>query len=215
MTDFAAARRNMVDGQVRTANVTDLRVVSAMLEVPRERFLPAASAALAYLDMDVSVGGSRRLMRPLVFAKLIQAAEIEPTDRVLDVGCATGYSATVLGHIASEVVALEQDAGLVKTARDSLASQSNVTVVSGALADGWAQGAPYDAVIVEGASEIVPHALCQQLKNGGRLVCVLGAGPGAKAMVYTRSSGDVAGRPVFDAAATLLPGFAKTPVFAF
>ena len=215
MTDFAAARRHMVDGQVRTADVTDLRLITAMLEVPRERFMPPASVSLAYLDLDVPVGGGRRLLRPMVLAKLIHAAELTPTDHVLDVGCATGYGAAVVGHIAGNVIALEQDTALAKTATDSLASQRNVTVVSGPLADGWAQVAPYDAVVVEGATEVVPTALCQQLKNGGRLVCVLGAGPGAKAMVYTRSSGEAAGRAVFDAPAALLPGFAKTPVFAF
>ncbi len=151
----------------------------------------------------------------MVLAKLIQAAEMEATDRVLDVGCATGYGAALLGRIAGQVVALEQDTGLAKAAGDSLLSQPNVNVVTGTLADGWAQSAPYDVVVLEGATEVVPHALCQQLKNGGRLVCVLGSGPGSKAMLYARSSGEVGGRPVFDAAAALLPGFAETPVFAF
>jgi protein-L-isoaspartate(D-aspartate) O-methyltransferase len=215
MTDFAAARRHMVDGQIRTTDVTDLRVISAMLEVPRERFMPPASPALAYLDLDVPVGGSRRLLRPMVLAKLIQAAELEATDRVLDVGCATGYTAAVLARIVSRVVALEQDAGLAKAASDSLSGQSNVDVVAGALAAGWAQGAPYDVVVIEGATEIMPQALCHQLKNGGRLVCVLGSGPGSKAILYTRSDGEATGRPIFDASATLLPGFAKTPAFAF
>ena len=215
MTDFAAARRHMVDGQVRTADVTDLRVISAMLEVPRERFMPPASVSLSYLDLDILVGGARRLLRPMVLAKLLQAADVTASDRVLDVGCATGYTAALLARLVRQVVALEQEAGLAKTARDSLSAESNVEVVSGALAEGWAQGAPYDVVVVEGGTEVVPHALCQQLKDGGRLVCVLRAGPGGKAMLYTRSDGEVSGRPVFDAAATLLPGFAKTPVFAF
>jgi len=215
MTDFAAARRHMVDGQVRTTDVTDLRVISAMLEVPRERFMPPVSTALAYLDLDVPVGGGRRLLRPMVLAKLIQAVELEPTDRVLDVGCATGYTAAVLARMVSRVVALEQDAGLAKAATDSLSAQPNVDVVSGALAAGWPQGAPYDVVVVEGATEVVPQALCHQLKIGGRLVCVLGSGPGSKAMLYTRSEGEAAGRPIFDASAALLPGFAKTAAFAF
>ncbi|HEX5211777.1 MAG TPA: protein-L-isoaspartate O-methyltransferase [Pseudolabrys sp.] len=215
MTDFAAARRHMVDGQIRTTDVTDLRLISALLEVPRERFMPPASVSLAYLDLDVPVGGGRRLLRPMVLAKLIQAADIKPTDRVLDVGSASGYCAAVLGHIAGNVIALEQDAGLANTASDSLAPQRNVKVVRGPLADGWAQGGPYDVVVVEGATEVAPNALCQQLKSGGRLVCVLGDGPGSKAMFYMRSSGEAAGRAIFDAPAALLPGFAKTPVFAF
>jgi protein-L-isoaspartate(D-aspartate) O-methyltransferase len=215
MTDFAAARRHMVDGQVRTTDVTDLRVISAMLEVPRERFMPPAGTALAYLDLDVPLGASRCLLKPMVLAKLIQAAELEATDRVLDAGCATGYGAAVLARIAGQVVALEQDAGLAKAASAALSSQPNATVVSGPLAEGWPQGAPYDVVLLEGATEVVPHGLCQQLKDGGRLVCVLGSGPGSKAMLYRRSGGEVGGRAVFDATAALLPGFAKTPVFAF
>ncbi len=135
MTDFAAARRHMVDGQIRTIDVTDLRVISAMLEVPRERFMQPASVSLAYLDLDVPVGGGRRLLRPMVLAKLIQAAELEAGDCVLDVGCATGYGAALLGRIAGDVVALEQDTGLAKTAGDLLLSQPNVSVVTGTLAE--------------------------------------------------------------------------------
>jgi protein-L-isoaspartate(D-aspartate) O-methyltransferase len=215
MSDFAAARRHMVDGQIRTTDVTDLRVISAMLEVPREKFMPPAATALAYLDLDVPVGGSRRLLKPMVLAKLIQAAELEATDRVLDAGCATGYGAAVLARIVGQVVALEQDAGLAKAASSALSSLPTVSVVSGPLADGWPQGAPYDVVVLEGATEVVPHTLCRQLKDGGRLVCILGSGPGSKAMRYRRSGEEVGGREVFDASAALLPGFAKTPVFAF
>jgi protein-L-isoaspartate(D-aspartate) O-methyltransferase len=213
MTDFAAARANMVDGQVRTNNVTDLRVIAAMREVPRERFLPPARAGIAYLDIDTPLAGARCLMKPMVLARLLQAADLKPGDRVLDVASATGYGAALLGRIVSDVTALEIDAALVQVGKAAL--PANVTVVSGPLNAGWAQGAPYDAIVVEGASEIAPHNLCQQLKDGGRLVCVLGSGPGAKAMLYQRSGNDIGDRAVFDATASLLPGFAKTPVFAF
>src|SRR3972149_842277 len=110
MTDFANARRHMVDGQVRPADVTDLRVLSAMLEVPRERFAPPAATSLAYLDLDLPVGegagAPRRLLKPIILAKLLNAAEIEPTDKVLDVGCATGYTAALLAPLGAGVVAL-------------------------------------------------------------------------------------------------------------
>jgi protein-L-isoaspartate(D-aspartate) O-methyltransferase len=215
MTDFANARRHMVDGQIRTTNVTDLRVISAMLEVPRERFMPPASAALAYLDLDVPVGAGRKLLRPMIMAKLIQAAELAAADRVLDVGCATGYTAAILARIAGHVVALEQDTGLAQSARQALASEKKVEVVTGPLTAGWPQGASYDVVVLDGASEIPPQTLYGQLKDGGRLVCVLGTGPGSKAMLYRRSGEEVGGREIFDANAGLLPGFAKTPVFAF
>jgi protein-L-isoaspartate(D-aspartate) O-methyltransferase len=215
MTDFATARRNMVDGQVRTADVTDLRLISAMLEVPRERFVPPASAALAYIDLDVPLGNSRHLLKPMVLAKLIQAAELTASDRVLDAGCATGYAAAVLARIAGQVIALEQDEKLMQAASDALSAVSNVRVVSGKLAEGWLQGAPFDAILLEGATEIPPHTLCRQLKDGGRLVCVQGSGPGSKAMLYCRGGQDIGGRPIFDASAPPLPGFEKPPAFAF
>ena len=219
MTDFADARRHMVDGQIRPNDVTDLRVLAAMLEVPRERFAPPAATSLAYLDLDLPVGegagAPRRLLKPIILAKLLNAAEIEPTDKVLDVGCATGYTAALLARIAGQVVALEQDPGLVKTAQAALAALPNVTVVNGPLVDGWAQGGPYDLILLEGAIETEPHPFCRQLKDGGRLVCVLGSAPGAAAMLYRRSGDDFGGRPVFNAAAPVLPGFVKPPAFAF
>lgn len=215
MTDFAAARRNMVDGQVRTADVTDVRILAAMQEVPRERFLPAASAGLAYLDRDVPVSADRRLLKPMVFAKLLQAADIAGTDLVLDVGCATGYSAAVIARLAGQVVALEEDPALAKAATEALAGIANVTVASVALKEGWPPGGPYDVILLEGSVEEVPAPLFRQLKDGGRLVCVLGAGPGAKATVYRRSGDDIGALAIFDASATLLPGFVKPREFAF
>lgn len=216
MIDFAAARRHMVDGQLRTTDVTDLRILTAMAEVPRERFLPPAFAATAYLDMAAPVGeGPRRLLKPMLLAKLIQAADLTGTDKVLDVGCATGYGAAVLARIAGRVIALEQDPGLAKSASAALASETKVSVMSGLLVEGWPSEAPYDVILLEGAAEVVPPALFQQLAGGGRLVCVMGAGPGSKATVYRRSGEDIGTRTVFDAAAAVLPGFVKPLEFAF
>ena len=221
MTDFAAARRHMVDGQVRTADVTDHRIISAMLEVPRERFLADEKIALAYLDLDLPLGeggrAPRRLLKPMVLAKLIQLAAIGATDRVLDVGCGTGYAAAVLSRLAAQVVALEEDTGLARRANAALAATdaANVKVVSGPLSDGWSADGPYDAILLEGATEIVPEPLLRQLRNGGRLACVVGAGPGGKATLYRAIDGEFSGRPAFEAAAALLPGFAKQPKFVF
>jgi protein-L-isoaspartate(D-aspartate) O-methyltransferase len=223
MFDFAAARRMMVDGQVRTADVTDPRIIGAMLELPRERFVPQDKAELAYLDLDVPVtrvaGGEpgRRLLKPMVLAKMVQAAEVKPGDHVLDVGCATGYSSALLARLAGSVVALEQDPALVAFARSALGAvgAANVTVVAGSLTEGWPAAAPYDVILLNGAVEITPNALCRQLKDGGRMVAVVGRAPTGRATVYRLVSGDLSGWPVFDAAAPLLPGFAAPAGFVF
>src|SRR5215212_3343170 len=199
MTDFAAARRMMVDGQVRTADVTDLRLLAAMLELPRERFFPDDKASLAYLDLDAPVSAPgqpvRRLLKPMVLAKLIQAAGIAASDHVLDVGCASGYSTALLTHLAGSVVGLEEDAALARQAANAL---PNAKIVTGPLAQGCAGEGPYDVILLQGSAEMVPPALFDQLKNGGRLLGVLGRGPQGKAMFYRRADGDISGRPVFD-----------------
>jgi len=223
MTDFAAARRMMVDSQVRTSDVTDLRIIAAMLELPRERFVPEDKADLAYLDLDIPVTPAsagqpaRRLLKPMVLAKMVQAAEIAAGDHVLDVGCATGYSSALLAQLAQSVVALEEDDALARHARESLRAvgTENVTVVTGPLAQGWPAAAPYDVIFVNGATEILPQALTRQLKEGGRLVAVLGRAPVGQAMLYRRVGGEVSGWPIFDAAAPLLPGFTSPPAFVF
>jgi protein-L-isoaspartate(D-aspartate) O-methyltransferase len=216
MLDFAAARRMMVDCQVRTSDVTDLRLIAAMQAVPRERFVPNASADLAYLDADLSVGAGRGLVKPMVLAKLLQAAEIGGADRVLVVGCATGYSAAVIAHLAA-VVALEQDPGLAQLAKDNLQAlgASNTTVVTGPLVGGWPAAAPYEVILLDGAVEDVPQALLRQLKEGGRLLGVVGRPPLSKAMLFRSTGSESSSRPIFDATAPALPGFAKPPVFVF
>jgi protein-L-isoaspartate(D-aspartate) O-methyltransferase len=223
MIDFAAARRMMVDGQVRTSDVTDLRIISAMLELPRERFVPEANADLAYLDLDVAVSGTtsgdaaRRLLKPMVLAKMIQAAAVKADDRVLDVACATGYSSAILARLAQSVVALEENPALAGKAEENLKAigASNVTVVTGPLTQGWQADAPYDVIFVNGATEVVPHTLCRQLAEGGRLLVVLGGAPLGRVILYRAVGGDVSGWPIFDAAAPLLPGFAAAQAFVF
>jgi protein-L-isoaspartate(D-aspartate) O-methyltransferase len=217
MIDFAAARRMMVDCQVRTSDVTDLRLIAAMLAVPRERFAPKTSAELAYLDADLPVEAGRGLIKPMVLAKLLQAAEIAETERVLVVGCATGYSAAVIARLAGSVVALEQDPGLAQRARDNLQAlgASNTTVVSGPLVGGWSAAAPYEVILLDGAAEEVPQSLLRQLRDGGRLVGVVGRAPLSKAMLFHSTGGEASSRLVFDATAPALPGFAKPPAFIF
>jgi len=217
MFDAAAARRLMVEGQVRTADVTDPELLDAMLTVPRERFVPPSLAELAYLDKDLPIVGGRALLKPMVLAKLIQAARVGSEDRVLDVGCAMGYSSAVLARLAGSVVALEENAELVGQARESLAAVGalRVELAVGPLIAGWPAGGPYDVILLNGATEIVPEALSRQLKPEGRLVCVHGRSPAAKAMIYYVIEDRLVGRPVFDAAAPLLPGFVAPPTFVF
>lgn len=214
MADYSTARRMMVDSQIRTSDVTDPRVISAFQNVPREKFVAPSMTALAYLDIDVPVadGGSRRMLKPMVLAKLIQAAEIEPGDRVLIVGCATGYSAAIVASLASSVIALEDDSTLADRAKKNL---SKVELVRGPLPAGWPAGAPYDAILIDGAIEVMPDSFRSQLREGGRLVCVLGRKPPARAFLYRWIEGELSGRPIFDAMAPLLPGFAEQPAFVF
>jgi protein-L-isoaspartate(D-aspartate) O-methyltransferase len=217
MFDSARARRNMVDGQVRTTDVTNPDLIAALLEVPRERFVPAALEAQAYLDGEIAIGSGRALPRPMVLARLIQAARVSEHDYVLDVGCGLGYSAAVLARLAGSVVALEADASLAAQAKAALAANgaADVVVASGPLREGWPATAPYDLILLNGATEIVPDALGRQLKPDGRLLCMFGRSPGAKGTIFRLAEGRLVGRAIFDAAAPLLPGFTAAPAFVF
>lgn len=217
MFDTAAARRMMVDGQVRTADVTNPELIAAMLAVPREIFVPPAAAGLAYLDSDIAIGSGRALLKPMVFAKLLQAAHVGAGDHVLDVACGTGYSSAVLSRIAGSVVALEDDAALVRAAQAALtaAGAVEVKVVTAPLTAGWPGAAPYDLILLNGATEIVPDMLGRQLKPNGRLACIFGRAPATKGMIYRIVDGQLVGRSFFDAAASVLPGFAAAQAFVF
>ena len=223
MIDYGRQRQVMVDGQLRVNDVTDQRILAAMLELPREKFVPAARAALAYVDEDISLRGTaagkpaRYLLEPMVLAKLVQALAISASDHVLDVGCGSGYSAALLSRLAGSVVALEEDPEFTPIATRLLASlgAANAKVVRGQLSAGAPREGPYDAVLLEGSVEVVPEALTRSLKEGGRLAAVVGSGRSAKAMLYLRSGDVFSARPVFDAAIPPLPGFAAPKEFVF
>jgi protein-L-isoaspartate(D-aspartate) O-methyltransferase len=223
MIDFGRLRQSMVDSQIRPNDVTDLRLIAAMLELPRERFVPASRADLAYLDDDLPVreaaGGrpARYLVEPMVLAKLIQALDLGSGDRVLDVGCTTGYSSAVLARLAGQVVGLEEDPELAAIARNNLAQAgvSNVEIVSAPLRTGAPERGPFDAILVNGAVELIPEAIFEQLKEGGRLAAVVRANPPGRATLFVRTAGVISPRPLFDAAVPPLPGFEAPRGFVF
>jgi protein-L-isoaspartate(D-aspartate) O-methyltransferase len=222
MSDFSTARQKMVDGQVRTSDVTDNRILDAMLALPREEFVPAGKRALAYLDLDLDVaeGGApgRFLVKPVLTAKLLQAAELGVTDNVLVVGSATGYAAALAAQLAGKVTATEGDSALCGKGKEilrKLGLDGNVTFENAEAAAGYPAGAPYDAIILNGATEIMPETLCSQLKDGGRLLGVFGITRPSRALIVTRSHGDFGNRTLFDAAAPVLPGLERVPAFVF
>ncbi|MDR6953759.1 protein-L-isoaspartate(D-aspartate) O-methyltransferase [Ancylobacter sp. 3268] len=220
MIDFAEMRRAMVDAQVRANDVTDLKIVAAMLETPRERFVPAGLRNFAYIDDDLLVkegAPARYLMEPMVLAKLLQAAEIGEGDLVLDVGASSGYSTAVLAKLAGQVVALEEDADLADRGAGVLTDLGllNAAYVKGPLTAGWPGEAPYDVILLNGSVDEAPQKLLAQLKPGGRLVAVVGRGRAGRATVFTNTAGGIGGRVVFDAAVPTLPGFEAAPGFVF
>ena len=221
MSGFATARQKMVDGQVRPNDVTDIRILDAMLAVPREAFVPATQRALAYLDLDldVSEGGAakRFLIKPQVLAKMLQAAEIKETDKVLVAGSVPGYAAAVVARLAGQVVATESDPAQVAKANGVLAQLglANVSFKAASAADGDPANGPFDVIVLDGATEIAPERLYGQLKDGGRLVGVFATTRPPRATVVTRSHGDFGHRALFDASVPVLPSLERLPAFVF
>ncbi len=215
--DLARTRDIMVESQVRTADVTDVRIQRAMRTLPRERFAPAHKRALAYADFEPEVAPGRYLMRPRDLAKLIQALDPQPHERALEIAGATGYGAAVLSHCCREVIALDPDPELSFAARAALESCAitNVKTVSTSAVEGWKDDAPYDVIMLNGAAEFVPDAWLNQLAPGGRLGVIVRSGAAGSARIYTRSEGAVAFRIEFDAFPPIAPGLIKPRVFAF
>jgi len=218
MSDFEQARSNMVDSQIRPNKVTDDRVLKAFGQVPREQFVPKSARGIAYVDEDISVGGGRYMAEPMILARLIQALNIGSADLVLDVGCNTGYSSTILSRLANTVVALEQDAGLAATATAVLAelSADNAVVVEGTLTEGYPSQGPYQAILINGSVAEVPAGFADQLIEGGRLATVMSQdGRMGTAVLMTKIDGHMSRRILFDAATPLTPGFEAAPSFVF
>jgi len=221
MSDFAIARRKMVDGQVRPSDVTDSRIIDAMLDVPRELFVPEPQRPLAYLDLDLDVSEGRSskrfLIRPAVTAKMLQAAGISDNDEVLVVGCASGYLAALAGRLARRVTATESDPSLATKAKAAFAALGlgNILVKTAAAAEGDSGSAPFDVIILNGATEIAPEGLYRQLKEGGRLVGAFALTKPQRMMVVTGSHGDFGHRALFDTEIPILPGLERAAAFVF
>lgn len=235
MADFGTQRLNMVESQVRPSDVTDRHLMRVLQTVPRELFVPAASRSVAYADEDVAVSraeagrAARHLLAPRTLAKLIQAADVKPADRVLDVGCGTGYSTAVLAGLAATVVGLEVEPALASSARENLAAveAGSASVREGPLNAGWPAGAPYDVIILNGTVPSVPAGLLAQLAEGGRLIAILSGGDAQRsggrssgaglgiARSHVERAGSIGVRDLFDAGAPRLPGFDVITGFAF
>jgi protein-L-isoaspartate(D-aspartate) O-methyltransferase len=216
--DYAVARRKMVENQIRPNRVTDPLVLAAMAELPREAFLPPHLRGVAYVDEDIPLGAGRYLMEPLVTAQLLQAAEIDGDDVVLEIGCGTGYTTAIVARMASTVVAVESDPALLRHARDALAGLGvdTVTLVEGPLDRGFPEQAPYDVILFGGAVSRIPEAISAQLTDGGRMLAVLAGadGPG-EGTIFMRAGGSLSRRGFCEAATPFLIGFAPQPTFQF
>lgn len=217
VSESAARRRHMIDSQLKPNKVVDARVLDAMAAVPREPFLPRDLTGVAYLDEDLPIAPSRFLMEPMVFARLLQAAEIQPGDVVLDIGCGSGYSAAVLCRLAGTVVALESDKALAIRAQKLLSELAcdTVALVEGELSQGYPSQAPYNVIVLEGSVPEVPEAISNELAEGGRLVAVVRDRGAGRATLFTRRAGILGRRVLFDAATPELPGFRAPAGFVF
>jgi len=224
MSDYRVQRTNMVDSQLRTNDVTDHRILQAMLDLPREKFVPENKAGVAYMDRDILVdrdkgGADRYMMSPVTIARLTQLAGVDEKDMVLVVGCATGYVAALLGRLADSVICLEHDERLEKAAAmrlEELECDNSATVV-GPLDEGYFKEGPYDVILINGGVEVIPPVLFDQLKDGGRLVAVeLPRENVGRAHLYRKIGEDVGeNRVSFDAQTHLLPGFKRVSSFSF
>jgi protein-L-isoaspartate(D-aspartate) O-methyltransferase len=219
MTDFALARRNMVEGQLRPNRVTNSQLLAVIGALPREKFLPDGLRSVAYSDEDVPLGNGRFLMEPMVLARLIQTLQPRETDRALVVASGRGYGAALLARLVKSVVAVESDAALAAAA-ERTAKELGLNGIEqrvGPMEAGAAASGPYDVVLIEGAVRQVPPAILEQLVDGGRMATIVAGPPGAlgSAQLFVKEGGVASGRPLFDAGTPALPGFAPPPRFTF
>jgi protein-L-isoaspartate(D-aspartate) O-methyltransferase len=216
MTDFAARRRMMVDTQVRPSDVTKYPIIDALLTVRREVFVPDALREIAYAGENIALEADRVLLEPRTLAKMLDALDIQPTELVLDIGAALGYSAAVIGRLAEAVVAVEEDETWAGEAESLLAAEGadNVAVVAAPLAVGAPKHGPYDVITVQGGIEVLPAAIEDQLKEGGRIAALFTDDQLGTVRVGIKRNGRISWRFAFNASAPVLPGYTRTASFA-
>lgn len=217
MADFSKRRTMMVDTQVRPSDVTKFPIIDAMLEVPRELYVPDAKRDVAYMGENVDLAPGRVVLDPRTTAKMLDALDVEPGELVMDLGCGLGYTAALLARLAEAVVAVEEDADMAREAESILGAQGvdNAAVIEAPLAAGSPKHGPYDAILVEGAVEEMPPAILDQLKDGGRIVAIFMSGRLGEARIGYKVDGQVNWRMAFNTAAPVLPGFSRQPGFVF
>lgn len=208
-------RTIMVDTQVRPSDVTKFPIISAMLDVPREAFVPNATRQVAYMDVPIKLGSGREMLEARVLAKMLDALDIQRSDQILIIGGNLGYSAAILGHMADSVVMVEEDAALASEAETTLGQHEidNAVVLQGDLIEGAARAAPFDVILIEGAVETIPASLLDQLAENGRIAAVFADGANGEVRVGNKVDGHMGWRNAFNATAPILPGFAKTVGF--
>lgn len=217
MTNFDVAREAMVDCQVRPSDVTKYPIIRALLNTPREEYVPESKRSVAYVGDHIALTSDRHILDPRTFAKMLDALNIRSNELVLDIACGTGYSTAITAQLAQAVVAVEDDPSLANKASEILAEQNvdNAIVVNALLNIGSEKHGPYDVIILQGAIEDFPSALRDQLKEGGRIAAILKDGVMGQCCIGIKRNGTIAWNPSFDATAPILDGFEKSKEFAF
>lgn len=217
MIDYQAARTAMVDGQVRPSDVTLYPVIEAMLNVPREAYVPMSMRPVAYVGEHIDLENGGVVLAPRILAKMLDALDIKSNEMVLDIGVGLGYSAAVISRLAEAVIAVEENETLSGVAETTLSEQSadNAVVHVGALVDGAVAHGPYDVITVQGGVQVIPDSLLSQLKIGGRIAAIFINGPSGQCRIGIRTASGISWDSVFDATAPILAGFEAEDNFSF
>lgn len=214
--NYEVIRRNMVENQIRTNKITDGAIIEAFTRTPREKFLPEHLMELAYVDHDLMISKGRYILEPMVLGMLLQWAQIQSDDIVLEIGPGTGYGTAIISNLANTVVALEEDNELAAIATNNLLEYGadNAAIMTGPLNKGYKKQSPYNVIVISGSVVEVPNIITQQLAEGGRLVGIVSGGDShGKGVLASKFGGTISFREVFDAWTPNLPGFEQQPGF--